>query len=154
MLEYFTNKLVKLFLNIGSMEGEDRILREVLPPKGTYLDIGCSTPIKSSNTFLLYLMGWSGTCIDIREIRRFKYIRPRDKFIRDTVIDISGYRDYDLLDLDVDGIELEILKTMTFEPEFILCENNLPMQKPVDKYLFKLGYKKIAQTIRNGVFRK
>ena len=93
-------KLVKTILLLGSCEGEDRMLLQRLPAKGKYLDIGCSTPIKYNNTYLLYLNGWSGICVDVRKIRRFKWIRPRDKFVQATVTDISEYKDYDLLDID------------------------------------------------------
>jgi len=119
-------RIVKTILLFGSCEGEDRMLLTLLPDKGRYLDIGCSSPVKQSNTYLLYLNGWEGTCIDCRRLRRFKWIRPRDKFIQTTVTDISGYKDYDLLDIDVDGIDLEILKTMTFYPKFIIAEQHLP----------------------------
>jgi len=133
-------RIIKVALLFGSAEGEDRMMLSQLPEKGTYLDIGCSTPIKASNTWLLYLNGWSGTCIDIRKIRRFKWIRPRDKFIQKTIMDISEYKDYDLLDIDVDGIDLEILKTMTFYPRWILAECNLKTQLGIPDFLESLGY--------------
>lgn len=125
-----------------------------LPPKGKYLDVGCSSPIKYSNTYLLYLNGWSGICLDIRKIRRYKWLRPRDKFIQATITSIAEYKDYDLLDIDVDGIDLEILKTMTFHPEWILAECVLPSQQAIPAYLETLGYEMVGMTKTNRFFRK
>ena len=147
-------KLVKTILLLGSCEGEDRMLLQRLPAKGKYLDIGCSTPIKYNNTYLLYLNGWSGICVDVRKIRRFKWIRPRDKFVQATVTDISEYKDYDLLDIDVDGIDLDILKTMAFHPKWILAECNQPSQLGIPAYLESLGYKITGMTSRNRLFEK
>ena len=144
-------KIIKLF---GSDEGEDRMLLQQLPQKGKYLDIGCSSPIKASNTYLLYLNGWDGTCIDVRKIRRFKWLRPRDKYIQTTVMSISEYKDYDLLDIDTDGADLDILKTMTFYPEWILAECHLPPQRGIPDYLKSLGYTITGMTQRNKLFRK
>jgi hypothetical protein len=77
-------KLLKLFVSFSD-EGEDKLLLQVFMDrglrKGTYLDIGAYHPFKVSNTFLLYLWGWSGTCVDIRKKWLFKLLRPRDKFI-------------------------------------------------------------------------
>jgi len=147
-------RIVKLLSSIGSTEGEDKILLTILPDKGKYLDIGCSSPIKSSNTFLLYLNGWSGTCIDIRKIRRFKWIRPKDKFIQRTITDISEFKDYDLLNIDIDGIDLDILKTMIFYPRWICTEVCLPSQKKISEYLKSLSYRMIAKTIRNEIYQQ
>ena len=147
-------KIVKLLKFIGSYEGEDRMLLEVLPDKGTYIDLGCGTPIKASNTLLLYLNGWSGICIDGVKRRRFKWFRPRDKYEVRFVEDISEYKDYDLLDLDVDGIDLEILKTMTFYPKWILAECHLKTQKGIPEYLISKGYKIIGMTKMNQLFEK
>ena len=147
-------KIVKIIQIFGSYEGEDKMMLHLLPKKGKYLDIGCNTPIKGSNTLLLYMKGWDGICIDIRKIRRFKWLRPRDKVLVKEVIDISEYKDYDLLDLDVDGIEIHILKTMTFYPEFILVECHLPMQNEIPSYLESLGYEMIGMTKMNKFFRR
>ena len=147
-------RIVKLLSSIGSTEGEDKILLTILPDKGKYLDIGCSSPIKDSNTFLLYLNGWNGICIDIRKIRRFKWIRPRDKFIQRTITDIYEFKDYDLLNIDIDGIDLDILKTMIFYPRWICTEVCLPSQKKISEYLKSLSYRMIAKTIRNEIYQQ
>ena len=136
-----------------SQEGEDKILSQMLPKKGTYLDIGCSHPIKGSNTFLLYLFGWSGTCIDIRKQPRW-WLRRRDYYEIDLITDMSEFFNYDLLDLDVDGIEESLLRTMTYHPKWILVESFLPQQSGVPDYLESIGYELIAKTWRNGLWQK
>jgi FkbM family methyltransferase len=49
---------------------------------GPYFDAGCNHPFKLSNTYLLYLNGWRGFCVD--PLPRFKKLykkwRPEDVF--------------------------------------------------------------------------
>jgi hypothetical protein len=145
-------KIIKLLDLIGSSEGEDKIiLTRAEGFAGTYLDIGCSSPIKDSNTFRLYLAGWKGICIDIRKIRRFQWIRRRDRFYQRTITDISQYKDFDLLDIDIDGIDLEVIKTMTHRPRWIIAETILPSQRAIVDYL-SAEYNIIGQTTRNHIF--
>jgi len=67
-----------------SQTGEDIILKFLLsevPDKDIYyIDVGCNDPIRGSNTFLFYLNGGSGICIDgnIALIEKYKKIRPKD----------------------------------------------------------------------------
>jgi FkbM family methyltransferase len=46
-----------------------------------YVDVGCNHPIKYSNTYLLYQMGWRGLCLDANEylVRQFRRVRPKDR---------------------------------------------------------------------------
>ncbi len=68
-----------------SHDGEDFILMKYLSKikKGNYIDIGSHQPVNGSNTFLFYLLGWKGVCIDPLPGLKNKYrlIRGRDKFI-------------------------------------------------------------------------
>ena len=72
---------VKFFF---SQAGEDitlSILLDEIPDEDIYyVDVGCNDPIRDSNTFLFYLNGGSGICIDgNRElIKKYKKIRPND----------------------------------------------------------------------------
>jgi len=184
-------KAVRLFISFSS-EGEDKILLELLPKKGTYLDIGAHHPFWISNTALLYLRGWSGVNVDILNKWKFKLFRPRDKFIygyieanmsylfprklhtsdkkmaRDRMdagwkweskrvprYSITDFTGYDALFLDVDGIEVEIITKLMkhYKPPFVIVENLFPEQKPVDGILYKNGYRKICQTVCNGIFK-
>ena len=87
--------LVKGFTKIVGMpftfshDGEDLILLKYLAniKDGTYIDIGSNYPVSASNTFLFYLSGWNGICIDPLPIlkNKYRFIRSRDKFINAAV---------------------------------------------------------------------
>ena len=49
-----------------SSDGEDFILHKIFSKlkNGYYIDIGSHHPILHSNTFLFYLNGWRGVCVD------------------------------------------------------------------------------------------
>ena len=75
-----------------SQGGEDLILKHIFGKnkrQGLYIDIGCNSPIQKSNTFKLYLKGWSGICVDGNEnlIRQFRKIRKRDICLQEIVSD-------------------------------------------------------------------
>lgn len=94
---------VSLFLEKFEMEGftisysqcgEDVIIRTIFGKnkrQGFYVDIGCNNPIQKSNTFKLYLKGWSGICVDGNEIlmKKFRKIRKRDICLNEIVSDES-----------------------------------------------------------------
>jgi hypothetical protein len=65
---------------------EDRFALELLGPlrTGFYVDIGCHDPVRLSNTYLLYRMGWSGLVVDAApdHASRFAAIRPNDSFLQ------------------------------------------------------------------------
>lgn len=71
------------FGNISySQEGEDLILCRLFNEKnsGFYIDIGAHHPIRFSNTYKFYLMGWNGINIDAApgSMVPFREIRDRD----------------------------------------------------------------------------
>jgi FkbM family methyltransferase len=74
--------------------GEDIVIASLLswPRSGFYVDVGCHHPIRLSNTYLLYLRGSMGICIDanIEFGPLFARLRPRDKFIAACVGDSVG----------------------------------------------------------------
>lgn len=69
-----------------SQSGEDGILKGIFFDKinsrlrGTYVDIGCFHPYKSSNTYFFYNMRWKGINIDVNpeSIYLFEKHRPDD----------------------------------------------------------------------------
>ena len=93
--------LISLFLEKFEMEGftisysqcgEDLIIRTIFGKnkrQGLYVDIGCNNPIQKSNTFKLYLKGWSGICVDGNEalIKKFRKLRKRDICLQAIVSD-------------------------------------------------------------------
>jgi FkbM family methyltransferase len=75
-------------LNSYSQYGEDIVAYHIFEPLeifggGCYVDIGCGHPIEYNNTYLFYLMGWSGLQIDpcnsLQSI--YKELRPKDTFM-------------------------------------------------------------------------
>ena len=68
-----------------SQFGEDVILSKYLKEKtGFYLDIGSGDPVRGSNTYFLYKLGWSGILIDplTRNITGSRIIRRKDRIIQ------------------------------------------------------------------------
>lgn len=63
--------------------GEDNFLTSYLPEKGFYLEIGCNHPVLASNSFNLYLRGWTGIVIDADASLKhlWKISRPKDLFV-------------------------------------------------------------------------
>ena len=68
-----------------SSDGEDYILQKIFSKlkNGYYIDIGSHHPILHSNTFLFYLNGWRGVCVDPLPnlIKKYKIFRGEDIFI-------------------------------------------------------------------------
>ena len=118
------------FLN----DGEDLILMKYLNKikNGNYIDIGSHKPIKISNTFLFYLSGWKGICIDPLPFlkKKYRFFRRSDKFINSGVltsksdyqkeINFYYYKKYsDLSTFDPDRVE-DLRKTYGREPSSII----------------------------------
>ncbi|HUF03551.1 MAG TPA: FkbM family methyltransferase [Aridibacter sp.] len=74
-----------------SQGGEDILLGYFvsLEREGFYVDVGCSDPIRFSNTFSLYTLGWNGINIDAHQemIAKCKSVRLLDKSICAAVSD-------------------------------------------------------------------
>ena len=116
-----------------SQFGEDKFMWGFLKhlKTGFYIDVGSSHPINGNNTYLFYLNGWNGICIDPILDKNLYYInRPNDIslqffydcyetdfFFKCNELDqLSGYKidpffkdfTYDIQ--DVKGINFKILK--------------------------------------------
>lgn len=72
-----------------SQEGEDLALTRIFNAKrhGFFIDVGAHHPIRFSNTYLLYRMGWRGINIDATpgSMGEFRRVRPRDINIENLV---------------------------------------------------------------------
>ena len=96
-LHYLICRVIEKFEMEGftlsySQCGEDLILKTLFGKnkrQGVYADIGCNNPIQKSNTFKLYLKGWSGICADGNAtlIKSFSKIRKRDICLNEIVSD-------------------------------------------------------------------
>jgi len=96
-----------------SQEGEDLMLDRFFPNEnsGFYVDVGAHHPSRFSNTYRLYLKGWSGINIEPSEryIADFKRMRPRDIHVQSLVSDFSG--DLEFVDFS-EGAMSGIQKTL------------------------------------------
>jgi FkbM family methyltransferase len=74
-----------------SQFGEDRALMDIFQEvrNGVYVDVGCNHPISYSNTFALYLRGWSGLTVDAiaSTVAMHRQIRTRDHSVCAVVSD-------------------------------------------------------------------
>lgn len=81
-------------------QGEDLILRSLFKSRlragetGFYADIGSWDPRMGNNTYLFYLYGWEGICIEPNPAFADAYseVRPRGAFINSAVGEVGkGY---------------------------------------------------------------
>jgi len=93
-------KYYKTFLRYGlSYEGEAWFANNYIWPykkKGFYIDIGCYHPLKYSQTYKLYKLGWSGINIDISKesIDLFKLFRSKDKNLNIGISNKAGFENF------------------------------------------------------------
>lgn len=81
-----------------SQYGEDMVLRNFFRGKtdGFYVDIGAHEPIRYSNTYFFYKLGWSGIVVDPLPgaLANFEEKRPRDRALGIGISDESGSLEY------------------------------------------------------------
>lgn len=86
-----------------SFAGEDQVIESLLKSKvyeaGYYVDVGCNHPVFLSNTYLFYRRGWRGVCVDANKelIKKYRYLRPRDKAVHALVSDGTREREFTFL---------------------------------------------------------
>lgn len=106
------SSLIRIFLGRSlkysfAHTGEDRVIESLLKPlisqNGYYVDVGCNHPVFLSNTYSLYRKGWRGLCVDANPViaKKYKYLRPKDKFIQALVSDDSNDREFYMVQNDV-----------------------------------------------------
>jgi hypothetical protein len=95
VLRFFQNYK---FLNRSySQEGEDLILSRFFDKSdGFFVDVGAHHPIRFSNTFKFYELGWHGINIDCMpgSMKLFKKVRPLDINLEIPVSDVDGVLKY------------------------------------------------------------
>lgn len=201
-----------------SQAGEDVIIQFLFADKKmrkiNYLDIGTNLPNRMNNTYLFYLSGFSGVCVEADKtlIPLITKIRPRDKVLNIGISDkteqmgdfyifnfgmntfdekevtlrtASGlfkvieivkvplqninslirnnFTNYpDLLSIDIEGLDLSVLRTLDFDsfPIPVICvetcmysENHIrPKDLRIHEFLTSVGYKVYADTYINTIF--
>lgn len=195
--------------------GEDILIERLVgwdSPERRYVDVGCHHPIHLSNTYLLYLRGWTGVGIDANGefAEPFRRCRPRDTFVNACVSDVEGEatfriykdralsgvttqqfaaaesyelerevlvptrrldtllaaqdwpRDFDLLTIDVEGHDLEVLRSIdlaAYRPRVIVVEAHgidpgRVEASAVHAHLVPFGYAVVAFHENNLFFRR
>lgn len=196
-----------------SQQGEDLVLDRILYnylgldlyKKYQYVDIGCFHPFDHSVTYLLYLRGWKGLCLDgsNNSIELFKKFRPRDISINCVVGEIdktsvpfyvtesnfedslsltssslkpekenyqtkslsqynintlfknNGIQEITVLNIDIEGTELIILKSLDFSkyrPSVIVVEihgndTQKSLNSKISSFLNDMGYICLGSTV-------
>jgi FkbM family methyltransferase len=137
------------FVLTYSQFGEDIILENFFrgQKSGFYVDVGANRPVQGSNTFKLYLKGWSGINIDGNSglIEKFKKVRKRDLSLCEIVSDKTDPVRFYISDDDrvstVSGAFKEWIKDsrdysgeVTIVPKSLatILDEHLPQGKTID----------------------
>lgn len=136
-----------------SQEGEDRILQRLFEGKteGFYVDVGAHHPVRFSNTYLFYTLGWRGINIDAMpgSMEPFKKLRPHDINLEEPVSDREELLTYYIFNEPVlngfssdlskerDGIndnQFHIVDTVELRTKTLeqLLDHNLPENQQID----------------------
>lgn len=201
-----------------SQAGEDAIIRFLFNDKNitniSYLDIGTNIPDITNNTYLFYLSGSSGVCIEADKslIAQIKKVRPRDKVLNigvaaynqteadfyifnygmntfdkieaelrsksgkykiletvrvklidiNTIISENFEKRPDFLSLDIEGLDLSVIKALDFNlyPIPVICvetcmysETHIrPKDLSIIEFMSTKGYEVYADTYINTIF--
>ena len=93
-------KYYKTFIRYGlGYEGDAWFANNYILPfkkKGFYIDIGCYHPLKYSQTYKLYKLGWSGINLDISKesIDLFESFRSKDKNLNIGISNKAGFENF------------------------------------------------------------
>lgn len=83
--------------NFYGQNFEDSAVSEFLPDAtGSYVDIGAGWPVRGSNTYFLYKMGWQGITVDpiSQNVLLQKIFRPRDTQVKALLGVSPGFVDF------------------------------------------------------------
>jgi len=130
-----------------SQYGEDELIGKYIDinkTDGKYIDIGAGNPDINSNTYMLYLKGWKGLCVEPSECYRdgyideqgkwwpgFKDLRPRDIFVNEAILEKEGY--YNAIGCIFEGSHVyEIYKT--YKGANPIKRHAITLKQLLDKY--------------------
>ena len=128
-----------------SQRGEDGILEKIFQSLGIRtgfaIELGAWDGVHFSNTYALITKGWSGVYIEADAVKYEQLLRNMKNYsgvicvnsfvslekgctLSDILITNSVQEDFDLLSIDLDGIDYWILCELTYRPKVIICEYN------------------------------
>lgn len=154
-----------------SQAGQDVwVLQQI--PKGFFVDVGAHDGVESSNTYALEKVGWSGVCIEPNPVsyNTLFFNRsgskanvaagtgtgPREMSLVDILIATNCPDVIDYLSIDVDGGELDVLKSMNFYKYYVrlmTIEHNAysegtARQEQIFEYLTKQGFRRVRKDVK------
>src|SRR5262245_5522584 len=101
-VEWIDRVLDPYFVRSYSQEGEDLLLRRILngQQKGFYVDVGAHHPMRYSNTYLFYKLGWRGINVDAMpgSMELFRKVRPRDINVEAAISETGEILKYYMMD--------------------------------------------------------
>lgn len=131
-----------------SQDGEDMILKSLFEGKkeGVYVDIGAYNPVKFSNTFFFYQMGWNGINIEpsIGSKKIFDMLRPRDINLEFGISEREMELDYYIFDEPaLNGFSENLSMTRNESSNYKLLKTKKVKVYPLNKILDEYSYKPI-----------
>jgi FkbM family methyltransferase len=83
--------------HVYGQAAEDFLLKWWLPEKsGTFIDIGAGEPMRGSNTYAFYKLGWKGILVEpiSENCKLLAYLRPRDQVLQLLVGNQNSHVDF------------------------------------------------------------
>lgn len=150
-----------------SQAGQDVwVLQQIA--KGFFVDVGAHDGVESSNTYALELCGWKGMCIEPNP-ESYKNLTLNRKCLAWNAAAGTGVSQIsltkmlndcplviDYLSIDVDGGELDVLKSMDFQRyhvRLITVEHNayaegVRRQQEIFAYLSAKGFRRVVKDVK------
>ena len=123
-----------------SQFGEDKFMWGYLKhlKTGYYLDLGSSHPINGNNTYLFYLNGWNGICIDpLLDENLYLQYRPKDLSIKKFYINKKMETFYRCLELDqISGYKINpFFKDFNYKIEIVKFIDFITLKQLIKKHI-------------------
>jgi hypothetical protein len=122
-----------------SQFGEDKVLRSLLPePFGEYLDIGAGDPVRNSNTYLFYRLGWKGHLVEpiLSLAKKSTSKRPRD-VVHNNLIGDGGNESLTFFEFETSELSTTDANRATslVNSGFLLASTYECQSQPIGKFL-------------------
>jgi hypothetical protein len=119
---------------VYSQTGEEGVLEAIFaaigPARGCLVDIGAGDGISLSNTLFFLERGWYGARFDANYATDEEFTLYQERITAENICDVIGKynvpREFDLLSLDIDGIDWWVLRSLlrVYSPRVFVCELN------------------------------
>jgi hypothetical protein len=130
---------------VWSQRGEDGIIEKIFSTieinSGYAVELGAWDGIKYSNVYNLVQKGWSATLIEgdsekydelTRNMKSYPNVKTCNRFVSlesgstlsEILTEANAPHDFDILSLDLDGIDYWVWDELTFRPKLVVIEYN------------------------------